>query len=259
MPRATAISAGEATLLRHAIEDRFLRECPHVQQLKKNSYKESYRDLSQHMASSVPSHKSEFSITRLRKLFYYSDPNKSTAEVQLSFGEMFLEGCYEYISEGEHTRESFLNKQFKSEPPTQAKKKLESRKMTKWSNFESSGRKLRSLIKPAFVIGFLLGGILGLALGQESRFLLWLFEPNHTYWICEFEDGTLVYNNFRSYRSGKEVMAYFKGETPGDCDSFSWKRTSAGKIKRHTMCFDESNAKKNLAKHGGIVKVYKER
>lgn len=259
MPRATAISAGEATLLRKAIEDRFLRECPHVQKLKKNSYKESYRDLSQHMASSVPSKKNEFSITRLRKLFYYSDPNKSNVEVLPSFGELFLEGCYEYISEGEQTRESFLTVHLESESQQPGQGELVKSAGVKPSGFAKVRKRFRYWLSLTFLLGFLLGGIIGFASGQETRFLVWLFDRKHIWWICEFEDGTLVYNNFRSYRSNKEVMAYFLGETPGDCRSFTWKKTSAGKVKRHAMCFDESNAKKNLAKHGGIVKVYQER
>ncbi len=259
MPRATAISAGEATLLRHAIEDRFLRECPHVQQLKKNSYKESYRDLSQHLASVVPSHKSEFSTTRLRKLFYYSDPTKTKAEVIPSFGEMFLEGCYEYISEGVHTRESYLVSHFQQESQTAEAKKENSRKGSLLlPPIAILRHRIKAWFSPAFFVGIILGGMLGLSTGQEARFLIWIFERKHSWWICEYEDGTLVYNNFRSYRSAEEVMNYFQGETPGDCHSFTLQENESGKAVRMPMCFDEINAKKNLNLHGEILRVFKE-
>ncbi|MEM6347146.1 MAG: hypothetical protein AAF927_24870 [Bacteroidota bacterium] len=259
MPRATAISAGEAALLRHAIEDRFLRECPHVQQLKKNSYKESYRDLSQHLASVVPSHKNEFSTTRLRKLFYYSDPNKTKAEVIPSFGEMFLEGCYEYISEGTHTRESYLNTHFQQETSAPEKELGENpTRAFHLSPLAILRSSFKSWFSPAFFVGLFFGGLVGLTMGQEARFLIWIFERKHTWWICEYADGTLVYNNFRSYRSSDEVMDYFRGETPGDCRSFTLEKNESGKAVRTAMCFDQINAKKNLSLHGEILSVYKE-
>jgi len=259
MPRATAISAGEATLLRQAIEDRFLRDCPHVQQLKKNSYKESYRDLSQHLALVVPSHKDEFSTTRLRKLFYYSDPTKTKAEVLPSFGEMFLEGCYEYISEGDHTRDSYLNAHFQQKSAVEEEYKItDALAPTKAPLLAELRPKIKAWFSPAFFIGLLLGALVGFSVEQESRFLVWIFDLKHTWWICEFEDGTLVYNNFRAYRSNEEVMAYFRGETAGDCRAFTLVQTEEKRARRLEMCFDEVNAKKNLAKHGEILRVYKE-
>lgn len=260
MPRATAINAGEAILLRKAIEDKFLRECSHVQFLKKNSYKESYRDLSNHIASVVPSLKDEFSVNRLRKLFYYIDQEKTKEGELLSFGEMFLEGCYQYISDGAKSRESYLNTDYQVKIPPQVSEKDETEllkvkepKPALWAGFG----KLKWL-KLKFIRGLVVGIVLGFLLGQEPRFVWWLAEQNHTWWICEFEDSTLVFNNFRSYRSTEEVRAYFNGETEGDCDSFRLNKKSS-KAKRISMCFDSVNAKRNQAKHGAIVKVYQER
>ncbi|MFK7923188.1 MAG: hypothetical protein AB8H47_14590 [Bacteroidia bacterium] len=259
MPRATAINAGEAVLLRQAIEDKFLRECSHVQFLKKNSYKESYRDLSNHMALVVPSLKYEFSVNRLRKLFYYTDPEKTKEGELLSFGEMFLEGCYQYISDGTKGRESYLNANYQGDTPSQGVKaeyvellKLSKPKPVLWSGFG-----VMKWLNLKFVRGLIIGIVLGFLLGQEPRFFWWLFQQNHTWWVCEFEDGTLVYNDFRSYRSPEEVRAYFNGETKGDCDSFSLDPSSSN-AKRVPMCFDSVNAQKNQLEHGGIAKIYQE-
>ena len=86
---------------------------------------------------------------------------------------------------------------------------------------------------------------------HDPRFLFWMIKQDHLWWICEYADGTKVYNNFRSYRNVDEVKDYFVGLQKGDCDAFVINQQG----ERETMCYDESSAKKHIKEHGEIVSI----
>ncbi|MEL7341814.1 MAG: hypothetical protein AAGM67_15135 [Bacteroidota bacterium] len=248
MPRATAINQRETEQLRQAIEVKFLQECSHVTELKKNSYKENYRDLWQHMSLVVPSHKEEFSISRLRKLFY--DTPEQTGESKV-FGEAFLDACYLYISHGEEDRSSFLHKGLFDQAASQNVSSLS----TKFSQHHSR-LGFWQIPRTKWLTGLVVGVCLGLFFTHSPRVLWWLVQPEYVRWVCVYEDGTKVYNHFRAYRSQGEVESYFRGKSQGDCNAFAVKLMEDADA--HTLvsfCFDPSSAKEHQERHGEIIKV----
>lgn len=70
----------------------------------------------------------------------------------------------------------------------------------------------------------------------------------HTWWYARYEDGTTVYNNFRSYRSGSDVYRYFAGKTDGDCDSRD--------LDGQTFCYRGiMDAEHHVSIHGPVVDI----
>ncbi len=66
-------------------------------------------------------------------------------------------------------------------------------------------------------------------------------------WVCQYADGTLVYNKFRWYRDAAAVLRYFTGRPDEhDCD--------ARVFKRYEWC--TQYAAQFAAQHGGIVSAY---
>jgi len=73
------------------------------------------------------------------------------------------------------------------------------------------------------------------------------------WWVCEYADGTLVYNRFRMERTWQNTFNYFNGKTRGDCDSF----LVIDGIE-HQVCYDSSGAEEMKRIHGRIVSVRKQ-
>lgn len=78
------------------------------------------------------------------------------------------------------------------------------------------------------------------------------FRGFHRWWVCEYEDGTRVYNNPRCYRRFDDVNGYFTG-LGGDCDAFYY--DEAGRV-RH-LCYRDSRDVIAIAENfGAIVAIY---
>ncbi len=88
--------------------------------------------------------------------------------------------------------------------------------------------------------------------GVSHRKLLWTVKGmHHTWWGCQYQDGTTAWNNFRSYRGITEVMEYFTGQNEGDCDSFIEQGNG-----RQRVCYGPAGAAMMVRAHGPIVNVY---
>lgn len=100
----------ELNFLRKEIERRFVSTREPSAVLKRNAYLPNYRELREKMAEAAPEYQGAISARRLRKLFYYTDP-EVCAKGQLTkarFNRNFLDACYLYATEGAFTRASFL-------------------------------------------------------------------------------------------------------------------------------------------------------
>lgn len=88
--------------------------------------------------------------------------------------------------------------------------------------------------------------------GVSKQKAVWFFKGmRHTWWGCVYQDGTTVFNNFRSYRNEYDVMEYFTGQNRGDCDSIV--QSGGG---WQNVCYGPSGASRMVAQHGQIVNVY---
>lgn len=71
---------------------------------------------------------------------------------------------------------------------------------------------------------------------------------SHTWWYARYQDSTVVYNNFRAYRTGLDVYKYFTGNASGDCDA----RDETGR----TYCYRGfDDARRYVDQHGRIVDI----
>jgi serine/threonine protein kinase len=71
------------------------------------------------------------------------------------------------------------------------------------------------------------------------------------WWACQYKDGTIVYNRFRSYRTHSEIEAYFRGKARApDDDAFVIKGEQVVHI-----AFDRKGADQMIQLHGSIVRI----
>lgn len=101
MSKIRELTHEEAARLRRLILRRFLLENAHGKRFRVSSFKGAYEDLRDDIESKVSSAATSISLTRLRKLFYYTDPSICPAE-QLdkpSFGRDFIEVLSHYIGD----------------------------------------------------------------------------------------------------------------------------------------------------------------
>ena len=102
------IRSEEISMLRKEVEAKFLALRPDIGELKKNSFKGSYRELAASMQRQIHAHEVVVSHGLLRKLFYDSVDNSSGETVkELSFNSDFLDACYLYFSDNDQTRSQY--------------------------------------------------------------------------------------------------------------------------------------------------------
>ena len=80
--------------------------------------------------------------------------------------------------------------------------------------------------------------------------------PKYLWWVAEYPDGTQVYNNFRRYRTEKDVIEHFlghgleEGTRTGDCNAIYW--TEGNRV---NVCYDTIETIRKFEKqHGGNQK-----
>jgi hypothetical protein len=75
------------------------------------------------------------------------------------------------------------------------------------------------------------------------------------WWVCEYEDGTLVYDRLRMERNWQHVFKYFNGDQPGrgNCEAFMIVEGT-----EHYICYDSAGAAEMKKRHGPIVSVRKQ-
>jgi hypothetical protein len=73
------------------------------------------------------------------------------------------------------------------------------------------------------------------------------------WWVCEYADGTKVYNYFRMERTKDYVLRRFNGEPDAGCNYFS---VLEGIEQYH--CYDSTGAAEMKRLHGPIVSIRKE-
>lgn len=88
----------EAAHLRRQVIGRFLRGQMAGSGFRPTSFKGAYEDLRQDIIAAAPQSETSVSLTRLRKLFYYTDPEICPAEqlTRPSFGRDFIEALEQY-------------------------------------------------------------------------------------------------------------------------------------------------------------------
>ena len=74
-----------------------------------------------------------------------------------------------------------------------------------------------------------------------------------SWWVCEYADGTKVYNSFRLERDSGFVVSRVNGTIDGGCDFF----TVIDGIEHH-ICYDIAGAAEMMRRHGQILSVRKE-
>lgn len=81
--------------------------------------------------------------------------------------------------------------------------------------------------------------------------------PKYLWWVAEYPDGTKVYNNFRRYRTEKEVIEHFMGlgledgSRNGDCNAIYWFNNN-----RVNVCYDSiETIQKFEEQHGGKPEI----
>ncbi len=106
MSKIRELAHEEASHLRQQVRQRFVSERPNQNGFRPSSFRGAYEDLRDDIVKKVHGSESSVSLTRLRKLFYYTDPAICPPE-QLkkpSFGRDFIEILEQYIS-GEEPRQ----------------------------------------------------------------------------------------------------------------------------------------------------------
>ena len=93
----------------------------------------------------------------------------------------------------------------------------------------------------------------------DMRTLPWVLSkgPHHTRWVCEYADGTKVYNRFRNYRTYEEVRTHFVLEyrtekTRSDCNSYFIESPDV----HRQLCNTIESLEEFERTHGQPVKIY---
>lgn len=113
MAKTTVIGKEELNLLRDGLEDQMLNRVPYLAKIKKNTHVGNYGDLVEDMQAYLSDEKSSsISTKRMRKLFYYTDPDLcDESKLQKpNFGVDFLDACYCYIFQENTTRSDYLRR-----------------------------------------------------------------------------------------------------------------------------------------------------
>jgi hypothetical protein len=103
MAKIRELTQEEAERLRQQVRLRFLCNHSNRNGVRPTSFKGAYEDLRLDIIGNVPEAASAVSLTRLRKLFYYTDPAACPTE-QLekpSFGRDFIEALKQYVQQNE--------------------------------------------------------------------------------------------------------------------------------------------------------------
>lgn len=74
--------------------------------------------------------------------------------------------------------------------------------------------------------------------------MIWYVRPRHTPWAIFYPDGTVIRNNFRSYRGAEQIARHYAG-LEGDCNSWN-EQTGA------QYCYNSpESAARHAQRHGG--------
>lgn len=100
MPRTRYLSGEELKRLRRSLREKFRTRNPLSRPVQATTYKEAYDDLRGDIISVVPEAEQSVSLTRLRKLFYYTDPEVcNVAQLEnANFGKDFLSTLEVYLA-----------------------------------------------------------------------------------------------------------------------------------------------------------------
>ena len=223
------------------------------------NYKRLVEDINERLVS--PYGDVYVSANLFRKLFYDTADSSSVI-----FRAGFVNACYRFLSDGRYNRAEFLD-QLRSE--TELDKSHPSLKYFALENVEDTPPDLPSTLAKtlARLVGYGSLFLVLIYLVLISRRLIdaqtipWIFSPgpHHTLWVCEYEDGTQVFNRFRNYRTYEDAQYYFLIETrpdwlPGDCNAYR----IVGEAKHVTVCYDDEEEIKRFEQlHGKPVSIRK--
>lgn len=104
MSKIRELSREEAASLRQQVRERFLRNRSNGNEFRQSSFRGAYENLRDDIIKKVHGAATSVSLTRLRKLFYYTDPDVCQPEhlEKPSFGRDFVEALERYVNEEEH-------------------------------------------------------------------------------------------------------------------------------------------------------------
>lgn len=103
MSRIRELTHEEAAQLREGVRTRYLMQKTNGNSFKPSSFKGAYEDICDDIKRKVPDKQASVSTTRLRKLFYYTDPTVCLPDKleKPSFGRDFIEALEQYAQEEE--------------------------------------------------------------------------------------------------------------------------------------------------------------
>ena len=115
MSRIKRLEIDELTYLRTKLRAVYSNHHPREILPPQNAYLPNYQDIKNDMHHHLPEAKSSISENRLRKLFYYTDPEMvpEGALQAPNFGIDFLDACYLYVTNGQ-----FVRNEFRRQSPT---------------------------------------------------------------------------------------------------------------------------------------------
>ena len=101
MSKIRNLTQEEAVLLRLRVRQRFLRNSATGNGFRPNSFKGAYENLRDDISRKVQGAASSVSLTRLRKLYYYTDPAVCPVEKleKPSFGRDFIDALEQYVKD----------------------------------------------------------------------------------------------------------------------------------------------------------------
>jgi hypothetical protein len=101
MPKIRGLTYEEAAHLRERVRTRFLQQHTNGKASRFGSFKDAYEELRNDIVEKVPGKELSVSTTRLRKLFYYTDPTICPSEQmqKASFGRDFIEVLEQYVGD----------------------------------------------------------------------------------------------------------------------------------------------------------------
>ena len=250
--RLLTLSSQEAILLTREIKGKY--EALSGEELIITSYLARYEGLADLMKAKTQCFDGIDVVSPglLRKLLESGKRQEST-----KINRQFIDACYLFISDCQFARTEY-NERVGTSTDQEATNEASARSVT----WPFKGEKINlSIPKDAFILSTLVvTALLVWVLAANWQYLLLQVPtpaPKYLWWVAEYPDGTKVYNNFRRYRTEKDVIDHFMGHgledgtRTGDCNAIYWRDGS-----RMNVCYDNAeNIRKFEEQHGGKPEI----
>ena len=251
--RLLLVTSQEAAFLTQEIKKKY--EELSGEELVITSYLARYEGLMDIIKTKTSSHgETEIVSTGLlRKLLESGKKLKST-----NINRQFVDLCYLFITDGQYARAEYQERIGPATESANVNHPPNSSSLT----WPFQGQHVHfSVPKDLFAASLLvITALLTWALIANWQFLILQVPspaPKYLWWVAEYPDGTKVYNNFRRYRTEKDVLDYFLGREiedgswTGDCNAIYWSGNN-----RLNVCYDTiESIRKFEEQHGGKPEI----